>query len=206
MKRIGLLGGSFNPAHAGHRHISLEALRRLDLDEVWWLVSPQNPLKSRAGMASLGARLASAEAAARHPRIRPMIIEAELGTRYAVDTVTLLKRRMPDKRFIWLMGADILPELHRWQRWRAFAAAIPIAVLARPGYQGPARRSPAMAWLRRWRQPVTQARHWTGWTPPAIIILDIRTAPESATAIRAADPDWARRILTRPKPNLPETP
>ncbi len=194
MSRIGLLGGSFNPAHGGHRHISLEAMRLLGLDEVWWLVSPQNPLKSAAGMAGLGERLASATAAARHPRIRPMAIEAELGTRYAVDTVAALRRRRPADDFIWLMGADLLAELHRWHRWRAFAGSIPIAVLARPGYRGAAMLAPAMTWLRRWRRPRGAARHWTGWTPPAIILLDIRTTPVSATAIRAADPEWAGRM------------
>jgi nicotinate-nucleotide adenylyltransferase len=196
MKRIGLLGGSFNPAHAGHRHISLEAMRILGLDEVWWLVSPQNPLKSKKGMAKLSVRLASADAAARHPRIRPMVIEAELGTRYAVDTVKALQRRRPDTAFIWLMGADILPELHRWKRWRSFARLVPIAVLARPRYMGVALVSPAMAWLRRWRQPPGAARDWTRWTLPAIIVLDIRATAVSATAIRAADPDWARRLTT----------
>ncbi len=196
MKRIGLLGGSFNPAHAGHRHISVEAMRRLGLDEIWWLVSPQNPLKSPTGMASLGARLDSAIAVARHPRIRPMAIEAELGTRYTVDTVAALQQRFPDTAFIWLMGADILPELHRWHRWRRFAHLLPIAVLARPRYMGGALVSPAMAWLRRWRQPSRRslggARDWTRWTLPAIIVLDIRQTALSATAIRAAHPDWAR--------------
>ncbi len=177
-------------------------MRLLGLDEIWWLVSPQNPLKSPRGMASLGARLASAEAAARHPRIRPMVIEAELGTIYAVDTVAALRRRRPDVDFIWLMGADIVPELHRWHRWRRFAASIPIAVLARPGYRGAAYLAPAMAWLRRWRRPRSAARHWTGWTAPAIILLDIRTTPVSATAIRAADPGWARRLASR----LPKEP
>jgi nicotinate-nucleotide adenylyltransferase len=194
LKRIGLLGGSFNPAHAGHRHISLEAMRILGLDEVWWLVSPQNPLKTRRGMAPLAVRFASAEGAARHPRIRPMVIEAELGTRYAVDTVRVLQRRRPDTAFIWLMGADILPELHRWRRWRRFAHSVPIAVLARPRYMGAALVSPAMAWLRRWRQPPGSAPGWARWTLPALIVLDIRQMALSATAIRATDPDWATRL------------
>ncbi|WP_426169955.1 nicotinate-nucleotide adenylyltransferase [Sandarakinorhabdus sp. DWP1-3-1] len=194
MKRVGLLGGSFNPAHAGHRHISVEAMRLLGLDEIWWLVSPQNPLKSAAGMASLDARLASARAAARHPRVRPMAIEARLGTRYAVDTVTALRRRHPEIAFIWLMGADILPELHRWHRWRAFVRSLPIAVLTRPRYMGAALVSPAMAWARRWRHPAGHAHDWTRWTLPAIIVLDIRPTALSATAIRAADPDWADRL------------
>ena len=194
MRRVGLLGGSFNPAHAGHRHISIEALRLLGLDEVWWLVSPQNPLKSPAGMAPLAARLASARKAARHPRIRPTAVEARLGTRYAVDSVTALQHRHPNTRFIWLMGADILPELHRWQRWRRLLARLPIAVMARPRYMGPALRSTAMAWARRWRRRQGTAANWPGWTLPAIVVLDIRASPVSATAIRAADPHWADRL------------
>ncbi|GGE17256.1 putative nicotinate-nucleotide adenylyltransferase [Polymorphobacter glacialis] len=193
MKRVGILGGSFNPAHAAHRHISVEAMRRLGLDEVWWLVSPQNPLKSPAGMASLAARLGSARAAARHPRIKPLAIESEMRTRFAVDTVAALQRRFPEIAFIWLMGADIVPQLHRWHRWRDFMRLLPIAVLARPRYMGGALISPAMVWARRWRQPIGSARRWTAWKLPAIIVLDIRQTALSATAIRAADPDWASR-------------
>ncbi len=198
MKRVGLLGGSFNPAHAGHRHISLEAMRILGLDEVWWLVSPQNPLKPAAGMAPLGARLASALAVSRHPRIRPMAIEVDLGTVYAVDTVAALQRRHPGTAFIWLMGADILPQLHRWHRWRAFAGALPLAVLARPRHVGAALTSPAMAWLRRWRRPRGDARNWPSWRLPAIIILDIRRSALSATTLRAANPLWAQDVLHPP--------
>ena len=194
MKRIGLLGGSFNPAHAAHRHVSVEAMRLLGLDEVWWLVSPQNPLKPVAGMASLAARLRSAEAAARHPRIRPMTIEVLLRTRFAVDTIAALAHHRPDAAFIWLMGADILGELHRWQRWRSFARQVPIAVFARPGYIDSGLVSPAMAWLRRWRHLPGQAPHWTEWPLPAIVFLEIRRMPVSATALRRADPHWARRF------------
>ena len=194
MKRVGLLGGSFNPAHAGHRHISVEAMRLLGLDAVWWLVSPQNPLKSPVGMAPLAARLASAEATARHSGIRPMAIEAELGTCYAVDTVAALQRLHPDTKFIWLVGADILPELHRWKRWRALLRLVPIAVLARPRYVGRALVSPAMAWARRWRRPAGHAADWTKWSLPAILVLNIRQTTLSATAIRAADPEWAARF------------
>lgn len=195
--RIGLLGGSFNPAHAAHRHISVEAMRRLGLDEVWWLVSPQNPSKSAAGMATLADRLRSAELAARHPRIRPMIIEVELGTRYAVDTVRALKRRLPQHRFIWLMGADNLATLHHWRDWRGLARSIAIAVFARPHYIDDALVSPAMAWLGRWRRPAGEAPNWTLWPLPAMVYLEMRRLPLSATALRAADPYWAKR-LARP--------
>ena len=168
----------------------------MGLDEVWWLVSPQNPLKAAEGMAPLPARLASATAEARHPRILATTIEAEIGTRFAVDTVMALQRHYPAHRFIWLAGADILPELHRWRRWRELLRRVPIAVLARPRYMGAALVSPAMAWARRWRQPASAARDWTRWTLPAIIVLDIRTTPLSATAIRATDPHWADRLDT----------
>jgi nicotinate-nucleotide adenylyltransferase len=180
-------------------------MRLLGLDEVWWLVSPQNPLKSTAGMAPLAARLGSARAMARHPRIRPMAIEAEIGTRFAVDTVASLRRRWPNTAFIWLMGADILPELHRWHRWRAFAQGVPIAVLARPRYMGTALVSPAMAWLGRWRRPLGSIRDWTHWPLPAIIVLSIRQTPLSATAIRAADPDWAQQFMPAATGNRQES-
>jgi len=169
-------------------------MRRLRLDEVWWLVSPQNPLKPAKGMASLKARLASARAMARHPRIRPMAIEAALGTRFAVDTVAALQRRRPEANFVWLMGADLLGELHLWQRWRALARLVPIVVVARPGYVGAALRGPAMAWLRRWRRPAAAAARWDEAGIPALFILDSRQSRLSATERRAADPDWARRF------------
>ncbi len=196
MKRIGILGGSFNPAHGGHRRVSVAALDRLGLDSVWWLVSPQNPLKAREGMAPLAARLASAREATRHPRLRALALEDEFGTRYAVDTVRQLQRHFPDCRFIWLMGADNLAELHRWHRWRALARTVPFAVFARPGYEGRAMTAPAMAWLRKWRRLSGRARDWTRWTLPAIVLLDIRLDGRSATAIRARDPDWAARALS----------
>jgi nicotinate-nucleotide adenylyltransferase len=195
MKRVGLLGGSFNPAHRGHRRISLGAIRALGLDEVWWLVSPGNPLKPAAGMAPLAARLASARAMARHAPIRATAIEARLGTRYTVDTVRALQRRHPHVRFVWLMGADNLAQFHRWRDWRGIARAVPIAVVARPAYMGVALAGPAMAWLRRFRRRTEQARRWTMWRLPALVLLRFRLDPSSATSLRAADPDWARRFL-----------
>src|SRR4051794_25183866 len=135
MARIGLLGGSFNPAHRGHRHISLQALRALGLDEVWWLVSPGNPLKEGAkDMAPFAARLASAEHMAKHSRIRASDCEQREGTRYTIDTVRRLKGRHPEHRFIWLLGSDTLPNFHKWRDWRDLARELPIAVIRRPGY------------------------------------------------------------------------
>lgn len=200
MARIGLVGGSFNPAHRGHRHISIEALRRLALDEVWWLVSPQNPLKDKAGMAPLTARMESARRAARHPRIRPTDIETALGTAYTVDTIIALKRAFPQHRFVWIMGADNLLQFSRWKRWRDIAREVPIAVMARGDYIGRARRAPAMAWLRRYVRGEARVKHWAEWELPAIVILSIPLDPSSATAIRTRDPGWASRIgATNPK-------
>jgi nicotinate-nucleotide adenylyltransferase len=190
MTRTGLLGGSFNPAHRGHRRISAFALEALALDEMWWLVSPGNPLKGKKEMASLRARFASARRAARRLPVRVTAIERELGTRYTVDTLEKLLRRFPRRRFLWLMGADNLAQLHRWRDWRKIAALVPIAVVARPGYDGPARAAPAMGWLRRFVRPAAEARDWTRWRPPALVLLRLPLDPTSATGLRAANPDW----------------
>ena len=190
MRKIGLLGGSFNPAHRGHRQISARAMKALGLDEIWWLVSPGNPLKEAAGMAPLPARFRSARQAARGLPIRVTAIERELGTVYTVDTLAALTLRFPDRRFVWLMGADNLAQFHRWRDWRRIAKTVPIAVVARPGYDGSAHRAPAMGWLRGFVRPASQARQWTKWRTPALVLLNLPPDPTSATGIRAADPDW----------------
>lgn len=192
-QRIGLLGGSFNPAHGGHRRISLFALRTLGLDEVWWLVSPGNPLKTKEEMAPLAARYASAVKQSRRAPIRPTAIERELGTRYTVDTLAKLVRRYPRHEFVWLMGSDNLAQFHRWRDWRGIARTMPIAVIARPGYDAAALASPAMAWLRRFRRPAARFANSARWSAPALVILRFDPDPRSATAIRRADPDWAAR-------------
>ncbi len=197
MKRIGLLGGSFNPAHRGHRRISLNALDALGLDEVWWLVSPGNPLKAAKGMAPFDARLQSARDMARRAPIRASDFEARAGTRYTADTLAELHRRYPRHRFIWLMGADIVAQFHHWRRWRSIARSVPIAVIGRPGYDGPARAARAMGWLRRFVRPSGQARNWTEWSAPAILLLRLPPDPTSATALRALDPNWHRRPQSR---------
>src|SRR6185437_581759 len=133
MARIGLLGGSFNPAHRGHRRISLLAMRALGLEELWWLVSPGNPLKEGAkDMAPFAARFASAERMARRSPIRVSDFEQRLGTRYTIDTVRELKRRYQNHRFIWLLGSDTLTNFHKWRDWRGLAREVPIAVIRRP--------------------------------------------------------------------------
>jgi nicotinate-nucleotide adenylyltransferase len=194
----GLLGGSFNPAHGAHRAISLAAIQALGLNEVWWLVSPGNPLKPSAGMAPLAARVRSARAQARRAPVRVTAIERQLGTRYTVDTLRALKRRYPKRRFVWLMGADNLAQLHLWRDWRGIAREMPIAVIARPGYDAKALASPAMAWLRRYRLPAACLKNRMEWSAPALIELRFDPDPRSASAMRQTDPDWARRSAGPP--------
>lgn len=189
----GLLGGSFNPAHGGHRSISLFALDALDLDEIWWLVSPGNPLKANAkDMASHKARLASAKRMACRAPIRATAIEAQMGTRYTIDTLRKLVRRYPKRRFIWIMGADNVANFTRWRHWRDIARLMPIAVIARPGYDDDAVAGSAMAWLRRYVRRPDQRLNWTMWSTPALVFLRFRPDPRSATAVRQANPLWHR--------------
>ena len=198
MARIGLLGGSFNPAHRGHRRISIEAIRSLQLDEVWWLVSPGNPLKAEArDMAPYPARFESAQRMARRARIRAVDFEERERTRFTIDTIRRLKRRHPEHRFIWLLGSDNLPNFHFWRDWRGLAREVPIAVIRRPGYDSAAHAARAMGWLRRFVHPSGQAKRWTEWSAPAILMLRLPPDPTSATAIRAHDPNWHRRSLPR---------
>ncbi len=192
--RIGLLGGSFNPAHGGHRRITLAVMAELRLDEVWWLVSPGNPLKAADGMAPLPARFASARAQARRAPIRVTAIERELGTRYTVDTLRKLRRMRADARFVWIMGTDNLLQFGRWKDWRGIARLMPIAVVARPGYDGVAIASPVMAWFRRYRKPAASLGNRAGWSAPALVILRFDPDSRSATALRSADPRWASRF------------
>jgi nicotinate-nucleotide adenylyltransferase len=184
IRTIGLLGGSFNPAHEGHRHISLEALRRLRLDAVWWLVSPQNPLKPVAGMAPLDQRVGFARRMAAHPRIRVTDIESRLGTRYTADTLACLSARFPRCRFVWLMGADNLAGFHRWSRWRRIADLVPIAVLPRPPYSARVTRAPAALKLAAFRAGQRKAAHLAGLKPPVWMFLPVRQHPASATDLR----------------------
>jgi nicotinate-nucleotide adenylyltransferase len=175
--RIGLLGGSFNPAHGGHLHVSLTAMKRLGLDYVWWLVSPGNPLKEAP--APLDKRLAGAWAIARHPRLIVSDIEAQLGTRYTVDTIRALQRRFPGVTFVWLMGSDNLENFHRWRNWQEIARRLPLAVVQRPGSlqarnnAAPVRRFGTDRALR---------------PPPAILVLDGARNFESATRLRRLGP------------------
>jgi nicotinate-nucleotide adenylyltransferase len=182
--RIGLLGGSFNPPHEGHRHVSLEALKRLGLDEIWWLVAPQNPLKPAAGMAPFAERLAEAKAFSHHPRIRVCDIETQLGTRYTIDTIAALQALYPRQCFVWLMGADNLAQIRHWRRWRSIFARLPIAVFARPTYCQRALAELAAKRFARARM-MLPARRLACSRPPAWAFLPVKLDPSSATAIRS---------------------
>jgi nicotinate-nucleotide adenylyltransferase len=183
--RIGLLGGSFNPPHAGHRHASLVAMKRLRLDRVWWLVTPGNPLKRNDGLPPLPQRLAAAAAVARHPRISVTGIEAAIGTRYTYDTLLWLTRHCPGLRFVWIMGADNLAGFHRWQRWREIAAMMPIAIVDRPQATLRAAGGKAALALARWRLDETDAGLLVTRRPPAFVFLHGPRSGLSSTQLRA---------------------
>jgi nicotinate-nucleotide adenylyltransferase len=183
--RVGLLGGSFNPAHDGHRHVALLALRRLRLDQVWLLVSPGNVLKPRAGMAPFADRLASAAGIGDGRRVVATGLEAAYRTRYSVDTMRLLVRHFPLTRFVWIMGADILEQLPRWRRWTDIVSRVPFAVLPRPGYTHRALAGVAAHRLRATRRSARQAPLLPG-TAPGWVFLPARQNALSATAIRQA--------------------
>jgi len=190
-QRTALLGGSFNPAHGGHRRITQFAIDALGLDQAWWLVSPGNPLKPKAGMAALAARLKSAQAQAKRAPIIPTAIEQQLDTRYTVDTLRKLKQRYPKREFVWLMGSDNLAQFHRWKDWREIARTMPIAVIARPGYNAAAMTSPAMVWFRRYRVSAASFRKRGQWSAPALVFMRFDPDSRSATAIRRANAEWA---------------
>ncbi len=183
--KIGLLGGSFNPAHAAHRAVSLYAMKRLGLDRVWWLVTPGNPLKDTRELPPLEERIAAARAVANHPRIDVTGVEAAIGTRYTIDTVTWLLRRCGNVHFVWLIGADNLASFHRWKAWRAIAARLPIAVVDRGGTGLDALGSRAATTLERWRLPEAAASTLPGRRPPAWVFLRGLKLPLSSTALRA---------------------
>ncbi|MCA3278350.1 MAG: nicotinate-nucleotide adenylyltransferase [Roseomonas sp.] len=187
-RRIGLLGGSFNPAHAGHRHVARQALRALGLDQVWLLVSPGNPLKPRAGMAPLPQRLASARRIADGRRVIATDIERALGTRFTADTLAKLRQRFPCAVFVFLIGADNLVQLPRWKSWRRIAGSTPLAVLPRPGWTRRALRGAAASVLRRQRCPPAAllAGPKRATSPVRWCFVPAREHAASATAIRAA--------------------
>lgn len=181
---VGLLGGSFNPAHEGHLHISLEALKRLKLDQVWWLVSPQNPLKPKAELAEFDVRLEYARDLAAHPRIKVLDFEQHYRLRYSYDTVRLLQRRYPGIRFVWLMGADNLAQFHRWRKWKLLFKLLPVAILDRAPFSHVAVRMLAATRFANRRLPATTAGTLANATPPGWIYLHIPRHAGSATQLR----------------------
>lgn len=188
--RIGLLGGSFDPAHEGHAHITREALKRFRLDRIWWLVTPGNPLKAE-GPAPLDRRIARARQVMRHPRVVVTDIEARIGTRYTAATLAALQRLYPRVRFVWLMGADNLAGFHRWDNWPWIMDHVPVGVIARPGQGLPARLSRAAGRYGAARLPASAAGRLALTPPPAWCFIDVPMSRASSTAIRAGG-GWAR--------------
>jgi nicotinate-nucleotide adenylyltransferase len=185
-QRVGLLGGSFNPAHDGHLHISREALKHIDLDCVWWVVSPQNPLKASKDMAPFKDRLAHAQSVARDPRIRVTDVETRLDTRFTIDSMRRIQTSFPEKQFVWIMGADNLIQFPQWKDWQKLFATVPIAVFDRAPYSVQALAGKAAQVFARSRLTTQHARKLADFTPPAWTFFRIPLHPATATEIRAS--------------------
>lgn len=179
---VGLLGGSFNPAHEGHLHISLYALHKLKLDEVWWLVSPHNPLKEKDSLADYALRLESARHMAEHTNLKVSDIEQKQGLFYTFKTIAYLKRKHPNMHFIWLMGADNLAGFHRWQRWDTLLATIPVVVFDRAPFSHRALRSKTA--LRARKFAIQNNGVNRAWRAPLLYVGYLKRAPQSSTSIR----------------------
>ena len=188
--RIGLLGGSFNPPHAAHRAISLFAIKRLKLDRVWWLLTPGNPLKDTGALHGLAERTAAARKIADDPRIDISCLEAVIGTRYTVDTIIHLRRRLSGVRLVWIMGADNLAQFHRWKDWRRIASEVPMAVIDRPPQSFRALAAPAAQALARYRLPENQAARLAEQHTPAWVFLTGMKLNLSSTGLRNSDGSW----------------
>ena len=188
--RIGLLGGSFNPPHLAHRAISLYAMKRLQLDRVWWLVSPGNPLKNNGHLHDLNERAAAAKRLANDPRIDVTCVESAIGTRYTTDTITFLRRRCAELRFVWIMGADNLAQFHRWENWRGIAAQVPLAIIDRPPISLRGLAAPAPQALSRYRMREEDAGSLADMRPPAWMFLTGLKLELSSTGLRNPDGSW----------------
>ncbi len=193
---VGLFGGSFDPPHAGHVHVTREALKRFGLDRVWWLVSPGNPLKAR-GPAPLAERMRAARALMDHPRVVVTDIEAGLGTRATADTIQALRTVYPGVRFVWLMGADNLAQFHLWQDWQSIVRAVPLGILARPGQRISARMSPVARIYRRYRISGLASHMLAHAEPPAWCFVNVPMVDLSSTAIRDRG-DWKSGVAGEP--------
>lgn len=183
-QKIGLYGGSFNPAHSGHRQVSLLALRRLGLDQIWWLVTPGNPLKDRENLPPIEERMERAAKVAAHPRIVISGAEARFGTRFTADLIRILKKRAPSVSFVWIMGGDNLAQLHRWEDWRDIAEAVPMAVVNRPGHLLSPLSSRAAQALRAYRSDERSAHVLPRSAPPAWTYLTGPRTASSSSALR----------------------
>lgn len=184
-QKVGLFGGSFNPPHLGHLHVTEQALRRLELDWIWWLVTPGNPLKDHSQLAPLADRIAACEALAAHPRIVVTAFEIDLPTSFTADTLALTRTRNPDARFVWVMGADNLAQFHRWERWEQIAQTMPIAVVDRPGSTLALHTAQAARVLSRYRVDEADAAGLAFQRPPAWTFLHGPRNHLSSTALRA---------------------
>jgi nicotinate-nucleotide adenylyltransferase len=187
-QRIGIMGGTFNPPHEGHRIVAETAVKRLQLDQLWWVVTPGNPLKTNGGLPPLSQRMQAAQKFARGPRMKVTGFEAELGTPYTAATLAFLKLRHPGVHFVWVMGADNLASFDRWQLWRQIAETMPIAVVDRPRWRLKALASPAAAALAAARVCENEAGKLAALTPPAWTFLTSRLSPLSSTALRNTPP------------------
>lgn len=185
-QRIGLFGGSFNPAHYGHYSVALYALKTLELDWVWWMVSPQNPLKDPSETGEYASRLAYTREIARHPRFQVTDIEKQMGSRTTAETLRGIAPLLKHGRFVWIMGADSFANLHRWHDWLEIAETLPLAVLARPGFSLRALGGPAATRFAEAQLPTREAQRLAGMKPPAWCFIPMPLRPESSTAIRKA--------------------
>lgn len=182
--RIGLFGGSFNPPHPGHQLVSRQALKRLNLDAVWWLVTPGNPLKDHTELAPLDERVKMARTLITHPRVKATGFEAEHGFTYTYETVKYLVTTLPDRKFVWIMGADSFENFHQWQRWRDIASLVPLAIYVRPGSALTALSSRAAHALKAYRLDEHDAKNLAHSSPPAWVYLTGLMSPFSSTALR----------------------
>jgi nicotinate-nucleotide adenylyltransferase len=182
--KVGLFGGSFNPPHEGHRAASLLALRRLQLNRIWWLVSPANPLKDARELLPLAKRVEAARRVSQHPRIKITAIEGAIGSTHTFDTISYLKQRCPGVHFVWLMGADNFRLFDRWQRWRDIAKLVPIAIIDRPGFTLSALHGRAAETLAPFRRDESYASALATMAPPAYVFLHGPRSSASSTEIR----------------------
>jgi nicotinate-nucleotide adenylyltransferase len=204
-QRIGLFGGSFNPAHRGHYMVALYALKRLQLDWVWWLVAPQNPLKDPGITGDYDKRLAETKHLARHPRFKVTDVERQANVHNTAATLAALGPRLKRAHFIWIMGADSFADLHRWHDWLEIPETLPLAFLARPGYSIRALHSRAAIRFGDARLPSDQAATLPYCKPPAWVFLQMPLRPESSTAIRALN-GKARRSKSHPSRQQEQVP